>query len=56
MKLKEKKINGLFEKRVFEVVFILKIQKNIKIFNFCFINKIKNIEIVNVFEKLKLVI
>lgn len=38
------------------MIFILKDLKNIKIFNFCFINEIKTIEIANDFEKLNLVI
>lgn len=38
------------------MIFILKDLKNIKNFNFCFLNKIKTIKIANDFEKLKLVI
>lgn len=57
MKSKLRKINGLvLKKRVFEVVFILELLKNIRVFNFYFINEIKNIEIVNAFEKSRLVI
>ena len=56
VKSKQKKMNGLLKKRVFELVFILKVLKNIKIFNFYFMNKIKNLEIANTFEKSKLVI
>lgn len=53
---KQKKMNSLLEKSVFEVVFILKVPKNIKIFNFHFIDKIKNIGVANTFEKLRLII
>lgn len=56
MKSKKKKINSLFKKKDFELVFILKMLKNIKIFNSCFVNKIKNIKIANAFEKLRLII
>ena len=53
---KQKEMNSLLEKRVFEVVSILKMPKNIKIFNSCFVDKIKNIGTANVFEKSKLVV
>lgn len=56
MELRQKKINGLFEKEVFEVVSILEVPKNIRIFNFCFVDKIKNIKTGKVFKKLKLVV
>lgn len=56
VKSKQKKINGLFEKEVFKIVFILKVLKNIKIFNFCFVDEIKNIEIANAFKKSRLVV
>lgn len=49
-------MNDLLKKGVFEVVSILEMPKNVKIFNFCFVNKIKNIKIANTFEKLRLVI
>lgn len=38
------------------MISILEMPKNIKTFNSCFIDKIKNMEIVNIFEKLKLII
>lgn len=38
------------------MVSILKVQKNIRIFNSRFVEKIKNIEIANDFEKLRLVV
>lgn len=56
MELKQKKMNGLFENRVFKVVFILEVPRNNKIFNSYFVDKIKNIEIANGFEKLRLVV
>lgn len=39
-------------KEVFKVVSILEVPKNIKIFNLCVLNKIKNIEIANAFDEL----
>ena len=51
-----KKINALLKKRGFKVVFILKMLKNIKIFNSYFVDKIKNIGIINIFEKLRWVV
>lgn len=49
-------MNNLFEKIVFKKVFILEVPKNIRIINFCFVNKIKNTEIANTFKKSRLVI
>lgn len=51
MKSRQKKKNSLLKKRIFEIVSILKMSKKIKIFNFCFINEIKNIKIANNFKK-----
>lgn len=49
-------MNDLLEKRVFKIISILEISKNIKIFNFCFVDEIKIIGIANAFKKLRLVI
>lgn len=51
-----KKLNSLLEKNVFEMVFILKIPKNTKIFNSYFVDEITNIEIANTFHKSRQVI
>ena len=53
---RQKEMNGLFEKEVFEKVSILEVPKKIRIFNSRFVDKIKNIEIANAFKKLRLVI
>ena len=53
---RQKKINSLLKKKVFKVISISELQQNIKIFNSCFINRIKNIEVANAFEKLRLVV
>lgn len=55
VKSRQKK-KDLFEKGVFIVVSISEMSNNIRIFSFCFINKIKNIEIANAFKKLKIVL
>lgn len=49
-------MNDLLKKRVFEMVSILKMPKNMKIFNPSFIDEIKNIQIANIFEKSKLIL
>lgn len=51
---KRKKINEFFEKNVFELVFIFEILARIRIFNSRFVNKMKNIERITIFEKFKL--
>ena len=53
---RQKKINGLFKKRVFKVVFILEVLKNIRIFNSCFVDEIKNIRTAKAFEKSRLIV
>ena len=56
MKSRQKKLNELLEKDVFEVVFIHFISKDTRIFNSRFVNEIKNIETTNVYEKSRLVV
>lgn len=46
---------SLFKKEVFKIVFISEVLKNIRIFYFCFVDEIKNNEIANACEKLRLV-
>lgn len=53
---KQKKIVGLFEKIVFKVVTINSIRSNVQIFNFRFIDKIKNLDIDKVYKKSQLII
>lgn len=49
-------MNGLFKKKVFEVIYILEMLKNIRIFNFSFMDKIKNLGAINIFVKLRLIV
>lgn len=49
-------LNNLLEKDVFEVVFFLRLFKNIRIFNCYFIDEIINIETADTIKKLRLVI
>ena len=56
VKSTQKKINGLLKKRVFEVVSISKVPKNIRIFNSRFVDKIKNFAAANAFEKSRIVV
>lgn len=49
-------MNGLLEKRVFEIISISKIHKNIRILSSCFMNEIKNVETANALEKSRLVV
>ena len=49
-------MNGLLEKKVFKMVFILKVPKNIRIFNSWFVDEIKNIGAANIFKKSRLIV
>lgn len=51
-----KKITRLLEKSVFTGVTTANISTNIQIFNFCFVNKIKNVIINKVYKKNLLII
>ena len=53
---RQKEMNGLLEKGVFEVVSISEVPKNIRIFNSRFVDEIKNIGTANAFEKSRLVV
>ena len=53
---RQKEMNGLIEKGVFEVVSISEVPKNIKIFNSRFVDEIQNIGAANAFEKSRLVV
>jgi hypothetical protein len=51
-----KEINGLLEKGVFEIINMADIPKGTRIFNFWFIDKIKNKGTDKAFEKSRLII
>lgn len=55
-KLQYKKINSLLKKNIFEIISISDIFNRIKIFNFYFIDKIKNKKTAMGFKKLKKII
>lgn len=56
MQLVNKKINGLLKKKAFEVNSFSNIFSKIRIFHFCFIDKIKNKRTAIIFVKSKLMI
>ena len=53
---KQKKIAGLLEKGIFEVVIIADITTHAQIFHSCYVNKTKNAGIDKAYEKSRLVI
>ncbi len=53
---RRKEINDLLERRVFELVIIDVVLRDVRIFNFRFVNEIKHSGTANVYEKSKLVI
>ena len=55
-KFKKKKINDLLNKKIFDVMISIDVISKIKLFNFRFVDKIKNPNISTVFEKSQLVI
>jgi hypothetical protein len=55
-KSRRKEINDLLKKRVFELIIIDVVFRNVRIFNFRFVNKIKHSDTTDVYEKFKLVI
>ena len=54
VKSRRKKINDFFEKNCFEIVATTNLFREIKIFNSRFVDKIKNIDIANAYEKFRL--
>lgn len=56
VELRQKEMNDLFEKGVFEVVSISEGPKNIRIFNSRFVEEIKNVRTANAFEKSRLIV
>ena len=55
VKSRKKEINDLFEKNCFEVVSISDVFHEIKIFNSRFVDEIKNIDTIDVYEKSRLI-
>ncbi len=55
-KSRRKEIIDLLEKRVFELIIIDIVLKNVRIFNFRFVDEIKHSDIADVYEKSRLVI
>jgi hypothetical protein len=53
---RRKEINDLLEKRVFELIIIDAVLRNVRIFNFRFVDEIKHSDISDVYEKSRLVI
>jgi hypothetical protein len=55
-KSRRKEISDLLKKRVFELIIIDAVLRNVRIFNFRFVNEIKHSDIADVYEKFRLVI
>jgi hypothetical protein len=55
-KSRRKEINDLLEKRVFELIIIDAVLRNVRIFNFRFVDEIKHSDISDVYEKFRLMI
>ncbi len=53
---KRKKVNDLFKRQVFEIIIISKMSKNIRIFNFCFVDEIKHSDTSQTYEKSRLIV
>ncbi len=56
VKSRRKEINDLLKKRVFELIIIDAVFKNVRIFNFRFVDEIKHSDISDVYEKFRLMI
>ena len=56
MKSRRKKINDLLKKNVFEIIQKFQIFEKIKIFDSRFVDEIKNVDTITIFEKFKLMI
>jgi hypothetical protein len=56
MKSRRKEINDLLKKRVFELITIDAVLRNVRIFNFRFVDQIKHLNTSDVYEKFRLVI
>jgi hypothetical protein len=55
-KSRRKEINDLLKKRVFELIIIDVVLRNVRIFNFRFVDEIKHSDIADVYEKFRLMI
>jgi formylmethanofuran dehydrogenase subunit B len=55
-KSRRKEINDLSKRQIFEIITILKVLKNVRIFNFRFVNEIKHSDISQAYEKSRLMI
>ncbi len=53
---RRKEINDLLKKRVFELIIIDAVLRNVRIFNFRFVDEIKHSDIADVYEKFRLMI
>jgi hypothetical protein len=53
---RRKEINDLLKRQVFEIIIISKVLKNVRIFNFRFVDEIKHFDISQAYEKSRLVI
>ncbi len=53
---RRKEINDLLKRQVFEIIIISEVFKNVRIFNFCFVDEIKHLDISQTYEKFRLII
>jgi hypothetical protein len=56
VKSRRKEIIDLLEKRIFELIIIDAVLRNVRIFNFKFVDEIKHLDIADVYEKFRLMI
>jgi hypothetical protein len=56
MKSRRKEINDLLKRRVFELIIIENVSRDVRIFNFKFVNEIKHSNTSDVYEKFRLMI
>ena len=53
---RRKEINDLLNKKVFDVIILINVFSGVRLFNFCFVDEIKNPDISAAFEKSRLII
>jgi hypothetical protein len=53
---RRKEINDLLKRQIFEIIIIFEVFKNIRIFNFRFVDKIKHSDISQTYEKFRLIV
>ncbi len=56
IKSRRKEINDLLKKRVFELITINAVSRNVRIFNFKFVDEIKHFDTTETYEKSRLVV